>query len=794
MAWKQGFFYPAIGILLKAGMRLASRARLPQTNGLIRIRGLGAPAEVIRDRWGVPHIYAQSAQDAVFAQGFVHAQDRLFQMDFTRRIVFGRLSEIVGEAGFPMDRAMRTVGLYKTAEAEVGLISGVYRDLISAYCAGINAWLEVAIERRKLPVEFMLLRYAPEPWQIKDTLAWGKLMAWTLAANWQTELYRRLLVEKIGLEKVAELEIASDQAWAVVLDLGLEMGGAKFTDATHPYAGPNVGEGVGSNNWVLHGRRTLTGKPLLANDMHLELTTPAIWYENHIIGGELDVTGVSLPGVPLVISGHNRQLAWGFTDSCADVQDLYEEHLRRSCMGGWEFEFQGGWFQAAVRKEVYRIKGRKTIEDDVVTTRHGPVINNLFSETFPGMPPMALHWTALEPDNSFQAIVKMNYARDCREFHEALRYFDNPSQNVVYADIDGNIGYTLNGRIPIRAKGDGTVPAPGWTGEYEWQGYIPFEELPHLSNPPRGYVATANNQIQRPDFPHFLGKDYVVSERAGRIIELIEAKETLDIPYFQTMQSDRLAISARLMARALGSLQVQDPVLQEIVNSMSTWEGRLEKDDPLATIFEATIREIGGLMVDHHMGEIGRRIRGDGPFSGHWPDHLWEWFVRLLDEPKSAWFDLGHGEERDDILRLGLQQAVNFLRKRLGPDWHKWEWGRLHQVTFTHRLGMQSPWDRVFGIGPFPIGGDGNTICAASSSFCNLEYCPVVGPPYRFIADLNDLDHCLGILVPGQSGHLASSHYSDGVEAWLEGKYHPVLYRREDVEQNMEASLELRPA
>ncbi len=793
MDWKNRFLFPVIGPLLKSGIWLLSRTRLPQTNGSLNVKGLNAPVEVLRDRWGVPHIYAGSAPDLLFAQGFVHAQDRLFQMDITRRIIFGGLSEIVGEAGLPVDRAMRTLSLYKTAEQEAELTTGYFCDLINAYCAGVNTWMEMASEHRKLPVEFVLLGYSPQPWQVKDTLAWGKLMSWTLAANWQTELYRRLLNEKLGPEKVADLEIDIDRAWSVVLDLGLEMTGGKPVDSAHPYTGPRVGEGVGSNNWVLHGSRTVTGKPLLANDMHLELTTPAIWYENHLVGGELDVTGISLPGAPLIIAGHNHHIAWGFTDSCPDMQDLYEEHLRKSEVGAWEYEFKGQWLPAEARTEVFRIKGGGSLTEEVVTTRHGPIINSLFSEAFPDVPPMALRWTALEPDKSFQAIYKMNVASNCREFHLALGEFDNPSQNVVYADVDGDIGYTMNGRIPIRARGDGTVPAPGWTGDYEWLGYIPLDELPHLSNPPRGYVATANNQIQRPDFPHFLGKDYLVSERVGRIVELIDAREKLDIPYIQAMQYDRLAISARLMARALGALQVQDPELQEFVNSMRTWDGRLEKEDPLATIFEATIREAGGLMVDFHMGDLGRRLRGDGPFVGQWPDHLWEWFVRLLDQPDSPWFDLGHGERRDDVLQLGLRRAVSSLKRQLGPDWRKWAWGRIHRLTFNHRLGMQGPWDRVFSIGPFPIGGDGNTICASSGSFCDLDYCPLVGPPYRFIADLNDLDHCLGQLAPGQSGNLASPHYSDGVKDWFDGKYHPILFRRDQVEENLEASLELKP-
>jgi penicillin G amidase len=507
----------------------------------------------------------------------------------------------------------------------------------------------------------------------------------------------------------------------------------------------------------------------------------------------LEVTGISLPGVPLVIAGHNHHVAWGFTDACPDTQDLYEEHLRRSANNHWEVEFKSQWLPADVRQEKIKIKGGKIVTEEVIETCHGPVINTLFREAFPDVPPMALRWTALEPDNSFEAFYKMNIAGNCEEFHLALREFANPSQNIVYADTAGNIGYTMNGRIPIRAKGDGTIPAPGWTGEYEWTGYIPLEELPHLVNPPRGYVATANNQIQRPDFPHFLGKDYLVSERVGRIVELIDAREKLDIPYIQKMQYDRIAISSRILAGIIGSLQVQEPNLQEIVARMREWNGELDKDDPMASVFEATIREAGRRLADSQLGELGKRARGEGPFAGQWPDHLWEFFIRLMDRPDSPWFDLGHGERRDDVLRIALRGAVDFLNKELGPDVDQWKWGRLHKLTFNHILGRQKPLDRVFSLGPFAIGGDGNTICASFSSFCDLDPCPMVGPPFRFIADLNDLDHCWGMLAPGQSGHLASPHYSDGIKGWFEAGYHPVLFRREEVEKELEGMLSLIP-
>lgn len=793
MNFKDNLLYPILGAILKPVLWGISRTRLPQTKGLFPVRGINGPVEILRDRWGVAHSYAGSVPDALFAQGFVHAQERLWQMDFTRRAVSGMLAEILGEAALSTDRAMRTLGLRRTAELEVGIAGSVERDIMDAYCAGVNVWIDYAIQRHKLPLEFYLLGYQPEPWQGADSLSWAKIMSWFLAANWQAEFYRGEIIRRLGSGKASELEIDIEHAWSVILDLGDALAEGKISEATRRITRPHVGEGIGSNSWVVHGSRTTTGKPLLANDMHLELSTPAIWYENHLVGGSLDVTGVSLPGVPLVIAGHNQTVAWGFTDACTDAQDLFEEHMRRDADGSWEYEFQGQWMKAEVRQEQIMIKGGKNVTEEVVSTRHGPIINVLFRDAFPDASPMALRWTALDSNQIFKAFYQMNTAGDCDQFHEALRAFSDPSQNVVYADVKGNIGYTMNGCIPIRLRGDGSVPVPGWTGEYEWSGEIPFDDMPRLSNPPAGFIATANNQVQSPDFPYILGRDYLTSERAGRITELLQAKPRVNISYFKEMQYDQIAISARLLAGALGKLIVTDPDLQEIVVCMREWDGDLDAESPMAGIFEVTVRQAVRLLLEHWLGDLGLRIQGRGPFSGQWPEHSWEWFIRLLEEPDSPWFDLGGSEQRDDVLKLALRQAVDYLKQEYGPRLADWKWGRLHQLSLRHVLGGQKPLDRVFNIGPFPIGGDGNTIRASHTSWHDLGNQRMSGPPFRFIADLNDLDHCWSQLIPGQSGHLASRHYRDGVKPWFEGDYHPMLFRRDEVEQNLEARLVLNP-
>jgi penicillin amidase len=314
-----------------------------------------------------------------------------------------------------------------------------------------------------------------------------------------------------------------------------------------------------------------------------------------------------------------------------------------------------------------------------------------------------------------------------------------------------------------------------------------------LFNPPAGFIATANNQIHRADYPHNLGRDFNVSERAGRIVELLEAREKIDAAYIRQMQFDVTAMSSRVMARRLGALQVNDPELRAIVEKMRGWDGRIDVRSPLAAVYEVTMRRALHLILGHQLGALGRPIRDMDPFPGQWPEHAWEWFVRLLEKPDSPWFDLGNGERRDDVLRLALRQAVDFLKKELGPQMEKWEWGRLHRLTFGHVLGRQPPLGAVFNVGPFPVGGDSATVFATHTGLQERDLHAMAGPPFRFIADLGDLDRCFALLAPGQSGHPASPHYRDGVKPWFDGLYHPMLFRREEIEANLEARLVLEP-
>ncbi len=387
----------------------------------------------------------------------------------------------------------------------------------------------------------------------------------------------------------------------------------------------------------------------------------------------------------------------------------------------------------------------------------------------------------------------MNYAKNCQEFHEALRDWSGPIQNTVYADTQGNIVYDLPGRIPMRARGDGSVPVPGWEGEYEWTGYIPFEELPHFVNPPQGYVVTANNQVIGSNYPYFLSRDYVSNDRAQRITELITSQEKLDLAAVRRMQFDQVSPHARTLAGCVGNLTGLETDLEEIVTLMRAWDGTLAASSPAALVYEVLVRKTLALMIDGKLGDLGPIYRGKGPNPGLWGIHSWEWLARMLAKPDSPWWDLGGGEQRDDVLKLALKETRDFLKAAISPQPSHWAWGKLHQLTFRHIFSQQPLLAPTFDRGPYPIGGDGNTIWATFTTEFDLSHNFVGGPPFRFMADLGDLAHALGLLAPGQSGHIASRHYDDGVPAWFEQGYHIMLYNKKEIEDAAKEHLTLTP-
>ena len=521
--------FAALAVPLATGS--CSWFSLPSYEGVETVPGLDAPVEIVRDAHAIPHIYAQSPEDGAFAMGYVHAQDRLWQLEMQRRTGQARLSEVVGEAAVETDRFLRTLGLYRVAERNFERLDSDVRAFYEAYAAGVNAWL--ATRSGLLPLEFQLLGHEPEPWRPADSLVWLKMMAWDLSDNYRDELMRARLADRMDRAQLQDL-------WAQHPDdppPGPHAGAPAFQPAGIDFAA--LGEaapaerasGLGSNAWVVAGQRTESGMPLLANDPHLGLEVPSVWYLAHISVPEFEIVGATLPGVPVPVLGRNRNLAWGFTNAGSDVQDLFIERIDPEDPA--RYLTPEGSLPFTVRTETIQVRGGDPVELTIRETRHGPVISDLLDEDAEFLEAghvLAFSWTALDEDDlSAQAVVRATTAADGEGFVEALRDLAVPQQNIVFADRDGNIGYVVPGRVPVRASGQGHMPVPGWTGAHDWVDRVPYEALPRASNPASGRIVTANNRMVPPDYPHYLTDDWTAPYRAQRIEALLDARPRHDV-------------------------------------------------------------------------------------------------------------------------------------------------------------------------------------------------------------------------------------------------------------------------
>jgi penicillin amidase len=748
----------------------------PRINGRVAVPGLDAPVEIIRDRWGIPHLYAQNGHDLFFAQGYVHAQDRLWQMDFNRRVPSGRLSELFGGVTLPSDRFLRTIGMRRAAEEERAHLDPDSAAVLAAYAAGVNAW--IAQHRSGLPIEFALLRYRPELWTPTDSLAFGKLLAWTLGGNWRYQLLRAQLIARFGIEGMRFLIPPYSPDAPVIVPRGFRYDSWRATALLQLLDSGRLPSGIGSNNWVLGASRTATGHPMLANDPHLEAQMPAIWYEMHLVGGPYDVTGATLPGVPGVVIGHNADIAWGVTNAFPDVQDLYIEQFHPTDPA--RYLYRGRWEPARVIRETIGVKGRRDpVVETVRITRHGPIINDVVGGlgTF-----LALRWTALEPGTTSASLLGLDRARTWDEFRAALRLWTVPAQNFVYADRKGNIGYQLPGRIPIRAKGDALVPVPGWTGEYEWVGEIPFDRLPSVLRPPRGYIVTANNRIVSDSYPFFLTQEWGPGFRAARIESLLAPLRRATIADMQAIQSDQMSLPGREIVRALADLHSTQEPAAGLLAELRSWDGVLRPDSRPAAVYEAFRIAL--------VPRVFKDILGDDLYKQYIErPEAWQLALdRLLRDRSSRWWG---SEGRDAVIADVLKEAHDVLTRRLGSDRSKWTWGRLHTMRFVHPLGHVWALSWIFNAGAPPTGGDLFTV--NNGGFAEDTFSQIIVASYRQVIDVGDWDQSVAIHTTGQSGLPFHRHYKDFVSLWATGGYHPMLFSRPRIEQAAEGTLTLTP-
>jgi penicillin amidase len=779
-----------LGSLLASGGYLYLQQRYPTYDGLITVPGLSTQVQVYRDRWGVPHIYAPDADDLFFAQGYVHAQDRLWQMEFQRRAGHGRLAEVLGESALGSDRFFRTLGLDRAAAKDWASLDETACAALQAYTAGVNAFLKS--HRHRLPVEFVLLQYEPAPWEPLDSLVWGKMMAWNQGFNWPVELLRARLVDALGQDRATDLAPPYPDDAPLILPAGLS-DYADLADAVLPdlLAGLSLGSepGLGSNSWVVDGTLSASGQPLLANDPHLPLGLPSLWYEIGLHGDGYDVVGFSLPGVPAVVIGHNAQIAWGLTNALVDTQDLYLERLNPT--DPQQYEYQGQWLALEVIHEQILVKDRsEPVTLQVRLTHHGPLLN----EVLGGLKaPVALRWTGFDGSSLFQAVLHLNRAHDWASFRAALADWAAPPENFVYADVKGNIGYQLAGWVPIRAEGQGAVPAPGWTGDYEWLSDVPFDELPHTLNPPDHFIVTANNKIVRDDYPHFLSSEWAAPYRARRIVDLLSATDAHTPESFRAIQADVFARPAQTLTPYLLALEPQDWLQERVVRDLlRDWDHQLTAGSGAAAVYQVFYRQlVEAVFAD----ELGASLFHDYLNYGdvHHPA-----LERILTEADNPWFDDVTTPERercDDVMKRAFAAALDELGRHHGDLHTNWHWGDLHPITFVHQpLGESdiAPLERLVNRGPYPASGSPFTINAQTFSF-TAPFDVIQGPTCRQIVDLSDLDNSRSQVSTGQSGQPFHRHYADQIRPWLAVEPHPMLWARQVVEKAHVALLILQP-
>jgi penicillin amidase len=791
-------------------LRHRVRAPLPRVEGSVTIPGLKKPVEVIRDRGGVPHIYAVDLLDLFFAHGYVQAQDRLWQMELNRRLARGRLSEIFGDVTLDTDRFVRTVGIARAAEKDLACLTEESRSVLDAYRRGVNSYLEA--NPRKLPVEFTLLGFKPEPWELLDSLAWIKMQAWYLSENWYTEILNAALVGKIGPERAVRLFGGYPQDNPVTLARQTVIEAAQQVLETyrnlHGWFPAEALSGR-SNCWAVRGSRSVTGKALFAYDPHLGLTLPSLWHTCHLVCPKFEVAGATFPGIPGIIVGHNRDITFGFTNAFADVQDLYLERFNPK--KPLEYERNGKWLKAERVVEEIPVKGKGNHHRlEIILTRHGPMVGELLLVKSENKNlGFSLRWAGHEGSDQFAALLALDRARNWSDYCAAMALWDTPCQNALYADRKGNIGYVLTGKIPVRRKGIGLVPVQGWTDEHEWSGWIPWEEMPREYNPRRGYIVSANNQIVGREYPHYIGLGTCNGNRAARIEELIKAKDKHSIDDFARMQTDLHSRPARRFAALLcslagGILNQREllPVREQAsaaLGLLKGWPGVLDPDSAAAAVYTVCEYYTKRRLFEPWLGDLTGYYCGRGVQSFTSVSFYLEYshlvLLDILEQDDGAWLSTPDGQRRsrEQLLAGALKDALSYLSKQGGKDPRRWRYGSFHKAWFNHPIGRRKPFNLLFNPKPFPYGGSADTIWQGPS----LRSVPPMKSSYsaswRHLIDFSDLDGALWIHTSGQSGHPASGHYKDLIPLWASGRYLPLLWSRDRVEADAEARLTLAP-
>lgn len=795
----------AVLVLGTAAFAVAFRRRvlglsLPRTRGALAVAGIAAPVAVERDKHGVPHIDASSMPDAAFAMGLAHAQDRLWQMDFSRRVAAGRVSEFAGDEGLAVDHFMRRLGLMRVASEEARRATGDAQLMLEAYAAGVNAVIESG---RRPPLEFRLLNMEPEPWLPAHSLAVVKLLALGFGMNWDTELQRMRLLRALGPERAAGVDIVYPETnpttltsddWERWFGDGHNGGSGALSGFAEAARWIPSMRG-GSNAWVVSGVRTKSGRPLLGNDPHMAPTVPSVWYAAHVrAGSDFESTGVAPPGVPFPLIGHNRRCAWGLTNSFADCQDLVIEEFDGPAAR--QVRTASGFEPTGVIRELIHVRGGSDRLEEVVVTRHGPIVERLGDVARNVWRGLALQWTALLPGTFADGLLQLQRAADWSSFRAALAAVDAPSHNAVYADVDGHIGFTVGGHIPVRRQRPSSVPTPGWSDEASWERFLEPEELPSILDPPEGRIVTANNRILGGDDQPYIASDYMNGYRAARIEEMLEAVE-LDAELITRMQMDLLNLPARQAVKLLRGMTCEAPAAERLRRRLAAWDGTMAPAGIEPTIYEAFMRRL----AEHAL----RPLCGDAwvTAAGYDLDHaLFDYPAnlvgRMTPELLSRW------QKGDTGLLCGgtwaqtasdaLDDTWRDLAGMLGRSTRRWRWGRAHSLPLEHTFSRRRSLGVFFRRRSIPVGGAADTVMATSYAPGEDLHTRLAAPTWRQVMDVGNWDACTGVLLPGQSGQPGSSHYDDLVERWSANRQFPLHWTQDTVRRQTRATLTLTPA
>lgn len=766
-----------------------AKKALPNYNENLTLDGLTNPVEIIRDQWAIPHVYAQNQQDLFFAQGYLHAQDRLWQMELTRRVVAGRLCEVVGKDALDVDRLSRAFGFKRLGEQDATRLKD--HELfghLSAYIKGINAFIETM---QQPPVEFKLLKIKPEKWTAADCFGMARLLALQMSQGWLHEIERMGLADKFGLEKAQELFPDYPAGNPAALKYGIETN--RVVDGKlKAFEGPYLRPLGGSNNWVVAPHKMETGTAALCNDPHLLVNVPNIWYENHLVAPDYNNTGVSIPGVPMILIGHNAHIAWGATLTYADIQDTYiEDFVTPSCT---QYRFGDRILKANNRTEKIYIKGEQEPHiEKVITTHHGPVILDIDEQR-----KLALCSKALQENDMMLGFYQINMAKDWDGFVLGCKDLTVPSLSLVYADTDQNIGYYMTGEVPIRNRPKGLLPNSGSDAKHEWKGRVPFEEMPHVFNPEQGYFYTCNHKLVDDEFPYDLGNTWMNGYRAKRLDLLLNSKEQFNFKDFAAWQLDFYCLPGVEMQDLLGRLLTEEDHntfsgrTQQMLEQLMNWDGYLTAETIGGTVYQVLKEQL--IDVVFETPKVLRAVtREKMPLFE--TNEFWGYDIvtlfRLLNNPASAWW-----KEQTPVEALckALVATEQFLTKELGADMKTWKWGALHQMTTQHALGIKEPLDEWFNGKTVAVGGDADTVCT-------IAYVPgkhysgsMIAASYRQLIDMGDFSKAQCAFPGGQSGNLESKHYQDQFDMWAKGMFKTMLWTREQVEANKAYQMEIKPA